>query len=85
MKKLEEMLKEYRIKCDHLNETIKEMESDKLDLEKYNEKANSEIRTLIGMLKKEQEKQKQLSSDLESLTAEIKKYRFDQTGNSMNY
>ncbi len=86
LRRMEELLKEYKSRCDRLVETVKELEMDKADLEKYNEKSSTEVRTLVGMLKKEQEKQKQLSADLEALTAEIKKYRFDATGGSaLNY
>ena len=85
VKRMEDLLKEYKIRSDRLNEAVKELEGENTDLKKYNEKANNEIKTLVGMLKKEQEKQKQLSSDLESLTDEIKRHRFDATGTSVNY
>ena len=78
-----ELLKEYRNECDAYKVAVEELTEKKNELELYNKKANEEILVLVNTLKAEQEKQKQLSNDLESLTNELKTRRASKT--SFNY
>jgi len=58
--------------------TIEELFGQKNELEIHNKKANEEILALVGRLKIEQEKQRQLSYDLEILREEIKAHRLSE-------
>lgn len=75
IEKMTNLLKSYRKELEELKKSQKISENEKQDLEKYNKKANEEILTLIETLKNEQEKQRNLSSELEILTKELKMYR----------
>jgi len=68
-------IKGYKKELDQSKSTINELLQQKKDLEEYNKKANEEILILLETLKAEQEKQKQLSCDLEALTDELKIHR----------
>jgi chromosome segregation ATPase len=69
------IVKTYKKELDQSKSTIDELLRQKKDLEEYNKKANEEILVLLETLKAEQEKQKQLSCDLEALTDELKIHR----------
>lgn len=90
---LESKLKEMVSEISLLRDINQNLEEEKEQLEEYNKhififyffrKANEEIRILIETLKKEQEKQRQVSGDLEALTSELKSHRISQNG-AMEY
>lgn len=76
------LIKRYRKDLEECKKTIDELLVQKEELEKYNKKANEEIMILIQTLKTEELKQKQLSSDLVTLTSELRSHRMN---NSDNY
>jgi len=75
LRQMEELLNDYKAKCDELREKLKEAEIDKVHLEAYNKKADNNIESLMKTLKEEQEKQRGLSEELEQLSVEIKNYK----------
>ncbi len=85
LRRLDETAKEYKAQCEKLKGTIAEMTESKKELEQYNKKANDEIVVLLDTLRLEQEKQKQLSTDLEALTKELKTHRISKTSSSAPY
>ena len=75
IKRMEELLDEYKSKCGKLEETIKMNEINKTQLEAYNRKADNDIKKLIELLKEEQGKQKNLDNDLKHLKSEVNSYK----------
>lgn len=78
IKKLGDIIKDYKNKYENISGGMQEIMEENSELKGYNQKANEEIVILINTLKREQEKQRQLSGDLEALTIEIKKHKLDQ-------
>ena len=73
---LKKLVIAYRKDLEKCKITIDELTVQNEELEEYNKKANEEIVILITTLKSEQEKQKQLSFDLEELTKELKVLKY---------
>jgi len=70
LKRIEQQLTKYKLKCDRLEKIVKTLENDKSQLEIYNERADSEIKNLVEMLKSKQDNHKYLSRD----TIDLKDY-----------
>lgn len=72
------IIEAYKRDIEGYKATIEELFAQKNELELHNKKANEEILALVGRLKTEQEKQKQLSYDLEILREEMKAHRLSE-------
>lgn len=68
----------YKGEIERYKETTDELFGQNNELKLHNEKANEEILALVGRLKIEQEKQRQLSYDLETLRTEMKARRLSE-------
>lgn len=74
VERMQQLLSECKAKCREKDEEAKVLSCENEQLQLFKEKANSEIKNLLNALKDEQEKQKRLSEDLESLTSALSKH-----------
>ena len=72
------LLRKYKCEIDNYKANLAELSAENAKLKRYNNKANDDITRLISRLKIEQEKQQQLSRDLEALREELKIHRINQ-------
>ena len=75
IKEMMNLLGAYRKDLEQCKVLIENLSNQKVDLEEYNKRANDKIMKLLDTLKSEQEKQKQLSINMETLTMELDSYK----------
>ena len=65
----------YKDEIEQYKKTINDLNLENEKLEDFKKKANEKILMLVGRLKEEQEKQKQLSSELDLIRKKMKKHK----------
>jgi len=74
VQQMQELLNGHKTKYNKLEDEVKVLVNENTQLKLFKDKARTEIESLLNALKNEQEKQKQLSEELEALTLELNKH-----------